>query len=98
MVETEELSEQCEKCFVGNGKMSWESKGRRSRSVGFGFGLGEGFRACQLPCGQGVGDLLQLHKEDLAGALRVFRTPDEGAVRRMCIQMELFVIENCRMR
>ena len=32
-----------------------------------GFGLGEGLRACQLLCGLGVGDLLQLHRKIMPG-------------------------------
>ena len=68
----------------GNGKVLWKSKGRRSRSCGLGLGLGEGLRTCQLPSGLGLGDALQLPKEDLAGALRVFRTPEASTVRRLC--------------
>ena len=36
--------------------------------------------ACQHPCGLGVGDVLQLLQEDLAGALRICRTPEADAV------------------
>ena len=36
--------------------------------------------ACQHPCGLDVGDVLQLLQEDLAGALRVYRTPEANAV------------------
>ena len=55
-----------------------ESKGRRSRGFGFGLGLREGLRASQFPCG--LGNTLQLLKEDLASALRFFRAPEEGIV------------------
>ena len=32
----------------------------------------------------GLCDTLQFRKEDFTGALRLFRAPEEGAVRRMC--------------
>ena len=83
MVETEELSEQCGN-FDGDGKIQWKSKGRRSRSRGVGPRLGEGLRASQPLCGLGLVDTLQFPKEDLVGALWLFRAPEEGAVRRMC--------------
>ena len=65
MIEMEELSEQ---------------KGRRSRSCGLGLGPDEGLRARQPPCGLGLGVVLQLPKEDLAGAVWVFRAPEASAV------------------
>ena len=59
-----------------NGRAKAEDQG----AVGLGIGLGEGLGACQPPCGLGVGDVLQLLQEDLAGALRVCRTPEANAV------------------
>ena len=59
-----------------NGKAQEEDQG----ALVLGFGLDQGFRARQPPCGLGVGDSLQLHQEGLAGALRVFRTPEASAV------------------
>ena len=62
----------------------------------------------QSSCGLGQGDALQLPKEDLASALRLFRAPEEGGVRRMCgravadhhghparVQVELFAVAHC---
>ena len=40
-------------------------------SFGLGRGPGEGLRAGQSSCGVGLGDALQLPKEDLASAVRV---------------------------
>ena len=68
----------------GCGQKKWKSKGRRSRSGGIGSGLGGGHGACQHPCGLGLGDAFQFPKEDLAGALRLFRAREEGAARMMC--------------
>ena len=79
MADTEEPSKRCGDSD-GDGKIGWESKGRRSRGFGFGLGLGEGLRASQFPCGVGLGNTLQLLKEDLASALRFFRAPEEGTV------------------
>ena len=42
---------------AGDAKIWWESKGRRSRSLGLGPGLGEGFRAGQSSRGVGLDDL-----------------------------------------
>ena len=61
-----------------------KSKSRRSRGCGLGAGPCEGIRASQPSCGLGLGDALQLPKEDLAGAVRVLRAPEASAVRRMC--------------
>ena len=68
----------------GDGNIKWKSKGRRSKSGGIGSGPGEGLRACRSPCGLGLGDAFQFPKIDLASAVRLFRAPDEGSVRRMC--------------
>ena len=68
----------------GNGEVQISSGRRRSGSSTFGLGLGEGLRAGQSPCGLGLGDALQLPKEDVAGAMRVLRTHEASAVRRMC--------------
>ena len=57
--------------FHGNGKISWKCKSRRLGSCGLGPRPGEGIRAGQPSCGLGLGDALQLSKEDLAGALWV---------------------------
>ena len=56
----------------------------KQRSSSSGFGSGEGLRAAESPCGVGLGDALQLPDKDLAGAVRVLRSPEESAVRRMC--------------
>ena len=55
---------------AGDGKIQWQSKGRRSMSFGLGTGPCEGLRACQPPCALGLGNTLQLPKDDLASALR----------------------------
>ena len=60
-----------------------EQKSRRSRGCGLGAGPCEGTRASQPSCGLGLGDALQLLKEDIAGAVRLFRAPEASAVRRM---------------
>ena len=52
-------------------EISWKSKSRGSRGCVFGSGLGESLRARQPPCGLGLGDVLELPKEDLAGAVRL---------------------------
>ena len=57
----------------------------------------------------GLGDALQLSKEDLVGAVRLFRAPESGTVRRMCgrtahdhhgylarVQVELLQLGLCR--
>ena len=97
---------------VGNmnahGKIQGQCNRRGSRSFGLSAGLGEGIRACQLPCGLGLGDAFQLPKEDLASAVRVLRAPEEGTVRRVCggdahdhdgyfarVQVELFAVAHC---
>ena len=49
-------------------RFKWKCKGRRSRNGGVGSGLGEGLQACQLPRGLGLGNALQLPKDDLASA------------------------------
>ena len=49
-----------------------KGNGTRSRSLGLGSEPGEGLRAGQSSCGVGLGDALQLPKEDLASAVRVF--------------------------
>ena len=67
----------------GKVETSWKGKSRRSRSHGFGPRLGEGIRASQPSCGLGLSDARQLPKENIAGAVRLFRAPEEGAVRRM---------------
>ena len=48
------------------------------------FGLGEGLRARQSSCGLGLGNALQLPKQDLASAVRVVPAPEACTVRRMC--------------
>ena len=70
MAEMEELNEQFEK-NDGNGEVQVLSRGKRFGS-GSGAGPGEGIGAGQSPCGVGLGDALQLPKEDLADALWVF--------------------------
>ena len=47
-------------------------------------GPGQGLRADQSPCGLGLGNALQLPKEDLAGAMRALRASESSAVLRMC--------------
>ena len=46
-------------------------------------GPGEGSSAGQSSCGVGLGDALQLPKEDIAGAVWLLRAPEASAVRRM---------------
>ena len=58
--------------------------GERSGSSRLGLGPGEGLGTGQSPCGLGLGDALRFSQEDFAGALRVLRAPEVGAVRRMC--------------
>ena len=48
----------------GNGEVQTWSMKRRSRSSSPSFGLGEGFRASQSPCGVGLGNALQLPNEN----------------------------------
>ena len=89
-------------------KVEWENKGRRPRSGGLGTGPSEGLRACQFPCGLGLGNTLQLPKEDFRVLCGLFRAPEEGTVRRMCgravtnhhgrlarVQVELFAVARC---
>ena len=57
--------------FVGEGEVQIPNRWRRSRSLGFGLGLGDGLRSGQSSCGVGLGDALQLPKEGLASAVRV---------------------------
>ena len=68
--------QQCGKfCWIWKDLLA--SKGRISSSLGIGLGPGEGLRAGQSSCGVGLGDALQLPKEDLASAVRVLRAPEE---------------------
>ena len=75
---------------------------------GFGSGPGEGIRASQPSCGLGLGDSFQLPKEDLEGAVRLFRAPEACRVRRVCgraahdnhsylarVQVELLALTHC---
>ena len=68
----------------------------------------EGIRASQPSGGLGLGDALQLPKEDIAGAERLFRAPEASAVRRLRggagpdhlghlarVQVELFAFTHC---
>ena len=48
-----------------------EQKKRIKVAVALVSGPSEGLRACQLPCGLGLGDALLLPKEDLASAVRI---------------------------
>ena len=70
MDEMEELSEQCGKC-VGSGKVQIPGGRRRSGSSALVLDLAKAFERVSLPVGLGLGDALQLPKEDIAGALRV---------------------------
>ena len=65
-------------------RVDGKSKGRRSRSLSLGPGLGEGLRAGKSSCGVGLGDTLQLPKEDIAGAVWLLRVLEASAVWRMC--------------
>ena len=89
-------------------RFKYQAVGRRSRSSSFGLGLGRGLRAGQPRCGVGLGDALQLPKEDLAGPMRVLRASEASEVRRMCggaapdhyghparVQVELFASTYC---
>ena len=64
-------------------RFNGRAKSRGSRSGGLGSGPGKGLRACQPRCGLGLGDAFQLPKEDIAGAVRLFRASEASAVRRM---------------
>ena len=92
----------------GNGKIYGKAKERGSRSSSLGSGPCKGLRACQPSCGLDLGDVLQLPKEDLAGAVRLFRAPEACAVRKMCggaahdhhgsfarVQVELLASTHC---
>ena len=51
----------------------------RRRRIGS-SGIDEGLRAGQSPRRAGLGDALQLPKEDIAGAMLVLRAPGASAV------------------
>ena len=53
-----------------NGKAKADDQGAVA-----GAGPGKGPRACQSPCGLGLGDAFQLPKQDLEGVVRSFRAP-----------------------
>ena len=75
---------------------------------GLGSGPGEGIRASQPSCDLGLGDALQLRKEDLTGAVWLCRATEATSDRRMCggtapdhhghpagVQVELFASKYC---
>ena len=71
--------------------------------------LAKAFETVSLsPSGLGLGDALQLPKEDIAGAERLFRAPEASTVGRMCgraaqdhyghlarVQVELLIAAYC---
>ena len=70
--------------------------------------LAKAFERVQSPCGEGLGNALQLPKDDLASAVRVLRAPEASAVRRRCggaapdhhghlarVQVELLASAHC---
>ena len=72
---------------AGDGKIKWQSKGRRSRSLGPRAGIGEAFERVILPpCGLGLGDALQFPKEESCGCFVGFehqrRVQFEGCVAK----------------
>ena len=69
MDEMEELSERCWEILMEMESFKLPG-GRRRSGSGRRLGPGEGFRASLPPCGVGLGDTLQLPKEDLAVAMR----------------------------
>ena len=92
MAEMEEPNKRC-------GKYWWKWKdltGRRRKESGKAkegeqgavaflvLNLAKAFRASQPPRGVGLGNALQLLKEDLASVVRILRAPEASAVRRMC--------------
>ena len=50
-------------------RFKYQAGEKRSRSDSFGLGPDEDLRAGQSSCGVGLGDALQLRKEDFDGAL-----------------------------
>ena len=87
MVEMEELSAQSGKYLL----MEMERLSGRAKAE-------DRIRASQLSCGLGLGDALQLPKEDIAGTVRLFQAPEASAVRRMRIGVACFYALCCRMR
>ena len=59
-----------------DGKAKEEDQG----AFGLGPGPGEGLRTSQSPCNLGLGNALQLPKEDVAGAVWLLRAPEASAV------------------
>ena len=57
-----------------------EQKQKIKKAVALVLDLARAFERVSFP----VGDTLQFPKEGIAGALRLFRAPKEGAVWRMC--------------
>ena len=84
MGEMDEPNGQFGKCG-GNGEIQISSGRRRFGSGGLVSGPGEGLRAGQSSCCVGLGDALQLPKEDLASAMRVLRASEASAVRMMAL-------------
>ena len=64
----------------GDGKIKWDRRKEGCSRSGscFGSGPGKGLRACQPPCGLGLGDAFQLPEEDLASAVWLLRAPEAG--------------------
>ena len=80
----------------------------KAKARGLGPEPGRALRASESPCGVGLGNALQLPKEDLSSVLQLFRAPEEGTVRRMCgravenhhghsarVQVELLAVAHC---
>ena len=69
--------------FMEMKRFKGTAKSRRKRDCGPGAGPCEGIRASQPTDGLGLGDALQLPKEDVAGAVWSFQAPEASAVRRL---------------
>ena len=89
-------------------RFNGRAKAEDQREVALILDLAKAFECVSLLRGLGLGDTLELPKEDLAGALRIFRAPVASAVWRMCgraapdhhghsagVQVELLVIDKC---
>ena len=94
--------------FMEMKRFNGRAKSRRKRTVALVAGPCEGIRASQPTDGLGLGDALQLPKEDVAGAVWSFQAPEASAVRRLRggaapdhhghlarVQVELFAFTHC---
>ena len=87
-----------------NGKAKEEDQG----ALALVLDLAKAFERVSLPVVGGLGNALQLPKEDLEGAVRVLRVPVACTVRRMCgraahdhngypatVEVELLALTDC---